>query len=253
MGSDPHHMALTIGPPRTVAWVDGAGADVGATAARPVSFGEGGPLGKSGAEAAVLVGASRRVDRLEEHGRWLLSGAWEAVAPASVAVPPESMRRGPGPRAGLVAIGPPAGLWWSTSISHAAAGPVVAAAVAIQRIDRSAGDPRITIGVDVEPVHRFVHPGVARMIAARAVAEAAPVLSGAVPLLAVSCVKEAIYKADRRQGGRELADYAWIEARRTGDAGWCGVAIAGGDPTQRFSIGVICAEDSWLAVALGNC
>ena len=53
--------------------------------------------------------------------------------------------------------------------------------------------------------------------------------------------------------GRELADYAWIEARRTGDAGWCGVAIAGGDPTQRCSIGVICAEDSWLAVALGNC
>jgi len=153
-----------------------------------------------------------------------------------------------------VATSAAAGLWWSSSISHSAAGPdaVAAVAVAVQPIDRSVEGPGIAIGVDIEPVQRFVHPGVARLIAARAGAEALPVSNGKVPLLAVACVKEAIYKADQRQSGRTLADYAWIEARRTEDDGWCGVAEAVGDRTQRFDVRVLRVRGNWLALALAQ-
>lgn len=90
------------------------------------------------------------------------------------------------------------------------------------------------------------------MIAARVDTESPLVMSGAVPLLAVACVKEAIYKADPQQSGRTLADYAWIEARATEDAGWCGIAKAVGDCTQRFAVAVFCAAGNWLAVALAE-
>jgi hypothetical protein len=191
-------------------------------------------------------------DRLRARARETLAEAWAAVAPAAVALPPQSLRRGPGPRAGAVATSAAAGLWWSSSISHSAAGPVAAAAVAVQPIGRGVDGPGITIGVDIEPVQRFVHPGVARLIAARAVAEAPPVSNGEVPLLAVVCTKEAIYKADRQQSGRTLADYAWIEAQRTDDNGWCGVAEAVGDRTQRFSVAVSRVQGNWLAFALAK-
>jgi hypothetical protein len=189
---------------------------------------------------------------LGARARFLLARVWAAVAPADVALPPQSLRRGPGPRAGVVATGAAAGLRWSSSISHSAAGPVAAAAVVLQPIDRSVEGPGITIGVDVEPVQRFVHPGVARLIAARAGAEAPPVSNGRVPLLAVACVKEAIFKADRWQSSRTLADYAWIEAWRTEDDGWCGVAEAVGDRTQRFTVGVLRVKGYWLAFALAK-
>lgn len=128
----------------------------------------------------------------------------------------------------------------------------MAAAVAVQPIARRVEGPGIAIGVDVEPVWRFVHPGVARLIAARAGAEALPVSNGRVPLLAVACVKEAIYKADQRQSGRTLADYAWIEAQRTEDDGWCGVAETVGDRTQRFDVSVLRVRGNWLAFALSK-
>lgn len=182
----------------------------------------------------------------------LLEKAWAAVAPAAVALPAESLRRGPGPRAGLVVTDSTTGLWWSSSISHSAAGPVLAAGVAVQPAEFAGDGPGITIGVDIEPIRRFVHPGVARLIAARWVAEAPPVSSGAVPVLAVACVKEAIYKADRRQSGRTLADYAWIEARRTEDDGWCGTAKAVVDSAQRFSVGVFRFRGNWVALALAE-
>lgn len=251
MGSNPHHMALMIGLPRTITGFYNAGADDGRRAAHPVVYRDVGLLKNGEAETAVRVGACGHAYRLEAHGRRLLSEVWAGVAPVSVALPPGSMRRGPGPRAGLVATGPNAGLWWSTSIAHAAAGPVVAAAVVIQRIDQSAGSPGITIGVDIEPVKRFVHPGVARLIAARAGAEP-PVTNGKVPLLAVVCVKEAIYKADRRQSGRTLADYAWVEAWRGEADGWCGVSEAVDDRTQRFSVGVLRVRRNWVAFALAE-
>jgi hypothetical protein len=199
-----------------------------------------------------MIRTCARADQLEAQARELLAGAWASVAPEAVALPPESTRRGPGPRVGLVATGTGAKLWWSSSISHSAAGSVVAAAVAVQPIDCGVDGPRITVGVDVEPVNRFVHPGVARMIAAQGVEEAPPVSNGTVPLLALACVKEAIYKADRRQSGRTLTDYAWIDARRTEDCGWSGIAEAVGDRTQCFSVLAIHFRRNWLALAIAT-
>ena len=90
------------------------------------------------------------------------------------------------------------------------------------------------------------------MIAARADTESPLVMSGAVPLLAVACVKEAIYKADPLQSGRVLADYNWIEARATGNVGWRGTVTAVGDCTQCFTVAVCCVAGNWLAVALAE-
>jgi len=108
------------------------------------------------------------------------------------------------------------------------------------------------IGLDIEPYHRFVHPGVARMITSTGAAEATPVSSGTIPLLALLCVKEAIYKSDPLQSGRTLADYAWIEAHRFMDHGWCGIAEAVCDRTQRFTVAAACIKGNWLAVALAE-
>jgi hypothetical protein len=184
--------------------------------------------------------------------RKLLAGAWAAVAPAAVRLPAESLRYGSGPRRGAVASDGDGRLWWSTSIAHSAAGPVVAAAVVVQPIDRCRDGLGITVGVDVEPVNRFVHPGVARLLAARADREAAIVANGTVPLLVVVCAKEAAFKADPSQRGRVLSDYAWITAEAEGASGWCGVAIAGEDPRQHFFIRVIRVYDHWVAIAFGE-
>jgi hypothetical protein len=243
-------MALTSMWQRRSEMSHDAGDEVGGRTARSVSCGDGSPLGLREAASCIMIRTCACADQLEAQARELLAGAWASVAPEAVALPPESTRRGPGPRVGLAATGTGAKLWWSSSISHSAAGSVVAAAVAVQPIDCGVVGPGITVGVDVEPVHRFVHPGVARLIAAQAVAEAPPVSNGTVPLLAVACVKEAIYKADRRQSGRTLADYAWIEARPTENCGWSGIAEAVGDRTQCFSVLAIHFRRNWLALAI---
>lgn len=254
MGSDPHHMALTFAWRRRIAMSHDTGDGGGRPAAGSASCGECHPQEADAAAWISIVCACGCADRLRARARETLTRAWTAIAPAAVALPPESHRCGQGPRAGAVATSAAAGLWWTSSISHSAAGPdaVTAAAVAVHPIDRSVDGPRITIGVDIEPVQRFVHPGVARLIAARAGAEAPPVSNGIVPLLAVACVKEAIYKADPWQSGRILADYAWIEAQLTNDDGWCGVAEAVGDRTQRFDVSVLRVRGNWLAFALSK-
>lgn len=243
-------MALTIAWQRRSEMSHNGGDEVAGHVMRSVSCGNGGPLGLGEAASCIMVCTCACADRLEAQARELLAGAWAVVAPEAVALPPESTRRGPGPRVGVVTTRAAGSFWWSSSISHSAAGSVVAAAVAVQPIDCGVDGPRITVGVDVEPVHRFVHPGVARMIATQAVAEAPPVSNGTVPLLAVACVKEAIYKADRRQCGRTLADYAWIDARRTEDCGWSGIAEAVGDRTQCFSVLAFHVRRNWLALAI---
>jgi len=123
--------------------------------------------------------------------------------------------------------------------------------VVVQAVDGGTDGPRITIGVDVEPHNRFIYPGVARMIAARADTESPLVTSGMVPLLAVVCVKEAIYKADPRQSGRTLADYAWIEAHTTEDGGWCGIAKVADEPSEQFSVMIARCGHNWLARVIG--
>ena len=245
-------MALTVAWRRRIAMSHETGDGGGRPAAGSASCGECHPREADAAAWISIVCTCGCADRLGARARETLARAWAAVAPATVALPPQSLRRGPGPRAGAVAISASAGLWWSSSIAHSAAGPVAAAAVAVQPIDRSVDGPGITIGVDIEPVGRFVHPGVAQLIAARAGAEAPPVSNGIVPLLAVGCVKEAIYKADRWQSGRILADYAWIQAQRTKDDGWCGVAEAVGYRTQRFDVSVLRVRGNWVAFALSK-
>jgi hypothetical protein len=214
----------------------------------PRKFGHG---DNSSTTIAFCIATTKSYD-VRAQANQLLAKAWATIAPASVTLPLESLRRGPAPRAGAVATDTSAKLWWSTSISHSAAGPVLAAGVAVQPVDRTENSPGITIGVDIEPMRRFVHPGVARLISARAVLEAPIVSSGAVPVLAVACVKEAIYKADRRQSGRTLADYAWIQARRTKDGGWCGIAEAVGDCTQQFIVRLFVCYGNWVALALAE-
>ena len=244
-------MALTIAWQRRIEMSHDAGYEVGVRATRSVSCGDGGPLGCGDAASCIMVSTCACADQLEAQARELLAGAWAAVAPEAVALPPESTRRGPGPRVGVVTTRASGRLWWSSSISHSAAGSVVAAAVAVQPIDCGVDGPGITIGVDVEPVNRFVHPGVARLIAAHGVEEAPPVSNGTLPLLAVACVKEAIYKADRRQSGRTLADYAWIDARPTEHGGWCGIAMAADDSLERFAVTLACSGKYWIAGVLG--
>jgi len=245
-------MALTIAWRRRVAVCHAAEDEGGRRTAGSASCGECHARGADAAAWISIVCTCGCADRLGTVARKALAQAWAAVAPAAVVLPPQSLRRGSGPRVGVVATSATAGLWWSSSIAHSAAGPVAVAAVVVQPIARSVDGSRITIGVDIEPLERFVHPGVARLIAARSNADAVSVSSGRVPLLAVACAKEAIFKADRRQAGRTLADYAWIEALRTEDAGWCGVAEAVSDRTQRFSVGLLRVRGNWLAVAFSE-
>jgi hypothetical protein len=226
--------------------------DVAGLAARSLLCGDGDPLGRGDIAWLTMLWKPAHPGQLDAQARHLLAEVWVAVAPPAIELPTESLRRGAGPRAGVAPGESIDRVRWSSSISHSAARPVVAAAVVVQPIDAVADGPRITIGVDVEPINRFVHPGVARMIAARADTESPLVASGAVPLLAVACVKEAIYKADPLQSGRMLADYAWIEARGTEDAGWCGTVTAVGDCTQCFTVAVCCVAGNWLAVALAE-
>jgi hypothetical protein len=243
-------MALTIRR-RRCRHFHGDNAEVSGPGVRPPLFGDVTPNEKGEICSSAILWTHAHPERLNAQARHLLAEAWASVAPSSVALPPESLRRGAGPRAGLVSAGNAAWLWWSSSIAHSSAGPVVAAGVVVQAVDVVTNGPRITIGVDVEPFHRFVHPGVARLIAARTATEAPLVTSGMVPLLAVACVKEAIYKADPRQSGRTLADYAWIEARATEDAGWCGIAKVADEPSERFSVMVDRCGHNWLARVIG--
>ena len=229
--------------------LDGDGGD-----GRPqpwLSCGVGEAIGSGKAPAFVMAYSRASGDPCDTRARELLAGVWAAIAPAAGPLPAQSLRHGPGPRAGVVATGA-AGLWWSSSVSYSASGPVAAAAVFVQRLSPQTSRPRVTIGIDIEPVGRFVHAGVARLVAARGVKEASLVAGGAVPLLAVVCVKEAVFKADPRQYGRVLADYAWITATAAGDSGWCGVAMAGGDPRERFVVRVTRKQKNWLALAVAE-
>jgi hypothetical protein len=188
--------------------------------------------------------------RLCAYARALLADAWQAAVPAPVATPAASVRRGPGPRCGVVTIDDGTHVRWASSLSHSAAGPAAAAAVLIQPIDVVGEDRPWTIGVDVEPVHRRVRPGVRRMITPIAEAEAPAVATGRIPILATICAKEALFKSDVAQTGRVLADYAWIEAEPFGRHGWRGTARAAGESTARFTLAVTRHDDAWVAVAL---
>jgi len=142
-------------------------------------------------------------------------------------------------------------IFWASSFSQSASAEVVATALLTQSVDSVLRLSRLTIGIDVESAARVVHPGVTRMIKPRDVHEAGAVADGRVPLLAVICVKEAAYKADIRQSGRVLADYAWVTSEQVGAAGWKGVVTAAQEREARFDVRVTYTSGRWLAVALG--
>jgi hypothetical protein len=140
---------------------------------------------------------------------------------------------------------------WASSLSHSASAEVVATALLTQSVESVRRSSRLTIGVDVESAGRPVHPAVARVIAPREVREADAVVDGRVPLLAVICVKEAAYKADVRQPGKVLADYAWVRCEQIGTAEWRGAVAAAQEQEPRFEVRVAYTPGRWLAVALG--
>jgi hypothetical protein len=143
-------------------------------------------------------------------------------------------------------------VWWASSLAHSAAGPAVVAAILEGPIDGPGPGRSWTIGVDVEPTRRFVHRGVCRMISSTSDGEAFAVANGHVPLLAMICVKEAVFKCDVFRDGRVLADYAWIEARPFGTNAWRGTVKAAGESTARFTVAVTECEGMWVAAAVST-
>lgn len=180
-----------------------------------------------------------------------LRQSWMHAKASSRSFPKQCLRRGVGPRFGVVDQPGHQRICWASSLSHSASAEVVATALLTQSVDSVRQLSRLTIGIDIESAARVVHPGVARLIKSRDVREADAVADGQVPLLAVICVKEAVYKADRRQPGRLLADYAWVTSEQVGTAEWTGAVAAAQERVARFEVRVTYTSSGWLAVALG--
>lgn len=190
-------------------------------------------------------------NEFRERAAAALRQSWKHTHASSRSFPEQCLRRGVGPRFGMVDQSGHKRICWASSISHSASAEVVATALLTQSVESVRRFNRLTIGIDIESATRTVHPAVARLIAPRAVREADAVADGGVPLLAVICVKEAAYKADVRQRGRVLADYAWVASEQVGAAEWKGTVAAAQEQAPRFEVWVAYTAGRWLAVALG--
>lgn len=177
--------------------------------------------------------------------------SWTRSSASSRWFPKQCLRRGVGPRFGVVDQAVNQRIFWASSLSHSASAEVVATALLTQSVDSGRPSRPMTIGIDVESSTRVVHPAVARLIAPREVQEADAVADGHVPLLAVICVKEAVFKADVRQPGRVVADYAWVTSEQVGAAAWRGMVAAAQERVARFEVRVAHTAGCWLAIAIG--
>lgn len=178
--------------------------------------------------------------------------SWTHASASSLWFPKQCLRRGVGPRFGVVDQLVDQRIFWASSLSHSASAKVVATALLTQSVESVLRVSRLTIGIDIESAARVVHRGVARLIKPRDLHEADSVADGLVPLLAMICVKEAAYKADVWQMGRVLADYAWVTSKQVGKAEWIGTVAAAQEREARFEIRVAYTAGRWLAVALGK-
>jgi hypothetical protein len=181
-----------------------------------------------------------------------LQKAWGRSKPEAP-LPEAASRRGEGVREGILREGIlGTDSLWASSLSHSAPAQAAAAVVIrASRLGRRESVPLFpAVGIDLEPADRKLHPRMAGKLRPCPEAEA-PGLER-IPLLAVWCVKEAIYKSDRLQAGRIIADYNWVRARKWAavERGWTGWAQAQGESVPRFAVAVRLEGNCWVALAL---
>ena len=184
--------------------------------------------------------------------------------------PADAHRDGPGPRTGE--IPGTEHRFWSSSRSHSV--PANGALGGVVRYGPGPGAPspgrarapspgRAFLGVDLEPLDRPFNARLRAKLCPRPENEAPEIRAGQIPLLAVWCVKEALFKADPHQDGHILADYDWTHARPWGRStgatqkqstgatqkqSWQGQAR--GIHGSTFEVAVRQVGHTWVAVAL---
>lgn len=178
-----------------------------------------------------------------------LMATWYGMTDGRTPFPSDVLRGGSGPRFGF-ADGAVPPVYWASSLSHAASTGGVLTALLCQDARTVPEIGPVAIGVDTEAADRFVHTGVAALVVSVAGIEGQALASGAVPLVALTCAKEAMFKSDVKQSGRHLADYSWVSLAPTDDGGWLAIGSARGETKPRFRVLVVPRHGHWMAMAL---